>query len=128
MRPIFVMPSGSILPDNIGLQLVDDGPFLSKLWQASELDMPAMRLTSEELVALVEKPHLFGLDLISIAAIPGGRYDVVWSTYTAALRRVTLDTLAGELEQIKKQLADRPLETEPQASKSIEADNFYMDE
>lgn len=111
VRPMIVVPSGVILPTNLNVPFINEGSFLEKVQASMEERVAITQLTTEELIALVEKPHLFGIDVIALVGVPGGRYDAVWSSYTAPLRRVSLETLEGE---VKKILAtDAPTEPPP---------------
>lgn len=106
MKPIIAVPKGSIVPAGIDVPLISEGTFLEKLWANTEHQIAIMLLTTEELIALVEKPHLFGIDVIALVGVPGGRYDAIWSQYIAPLRRVSLDTLDAEVQSLRKSAAD----------------------
>lgn len=108
MKPIIAVPRGAIVPANIEVPLITEGTFIEKLVQNTEHIIAIAQLTTEELIALVEKPHLFGVDVIALVGVPGGKYDAVWSSYTAPLRRVSLDTLDGEIKTVMAQAAAEP--------------------
>lgn len=105
VKPMIVAPQGSILPTNLGVPIISEGTFLEKIVANNSHDVAIALLTVEELIALVEKPHLFGIDVVALVGVPGGRYDAVWSSYVAPLRRVSLDTLPAELKKIQAQVA-----------------------
>lgn len=100
MKPVIAVPKGSIVPVNIEVPVITDGTFIEKLVANTEHVIAIVMLTTEELIALVEKPHLFGVDVIALVGVPGGKYDAVWSSYTAPLRRVSLDTLDAEIKTV----------------------------
>lgn len=122
-KPLIAVPEGSILPTDLPVTVIPaEHTFIEKLVLCDEADIAVAVLELEELVALVEKPHLFGLDVIGLIGVPGGKYDAVWGMYMTPLRRVTLDTLRGEVEKIlaaehkgKDKIPDRepPLRTLP---------------
>lgn len=101
VKPMIVCPVGSILPENLTIPKVDQGTFLEKVQASMDHPICVTLLTTEELIALVEKPHLFGIDAIALIGVPGGRYDAVWSSYVAPLRRVSLETLDAEVKKIQ---------------------------
>lgn len=100
MKPVIAVPRGAIVPANIEVPFVNEGTFIEKLVANTEHVIAIVQLTTEELIALVEKPHLFGVDVIALVGVPGGKYDAVWSSYTAPLRRVSLDTLDAEIKAV----------------------------
>lgn len=100
MKPIIAVPKGAIIPANIEVPIITEGTFIEKLVENAQHVIAIVQLTTEELIALVEKPHLFGVDVIALVGVPGGKYDAVWSSYTAPLRRVSLDTLDGEVKTV----------------------------
>lgn len=100
MKPVIAVPRGSILPTDLDVPVITEGSFLEKMYENMQHKVALVVLTTEELIVLVEKPHLFGLDVIALVGVPGGRYDAVWSSYIAPLKRVSLDTLKGELRKI----------------------------
>lgn len=100
VKPVIAVPVGAILPDNLGVPVITEGTFLEKLAANSAEKIAIVALTTEELIALVEKPHLFGTDVVALVGAPGGRYDAVWSSYIAPLRRISLETLNGEIKKI----------------------------
>lgn len=102
MKPVIAVPKGSIVPAGIDVPVIADGTFIEKLVANGEHQIAILMLTTEELIALVEKPHLFGIDVIALVGVPGGRYDAVWSQYIAPLRRVSLDTLDAEVQALRK--------------------------
>lgn len=103
MKPVIAVPTQAILPEDLPIPVIREGSFLDKLIENREHSVAIMMLTVEELIALVSKPQLFGLDVIALVGVPGGRYDAVWSSYIAALRRVSLDTLEAEVSRIEKE-------------------------
>lgn len=100
VKPVIAVPRGSILPTDLDVPVITEGTFLEKMYENMQHKVALVILTTEELIVLVEKPHLFGLDVIALVGVPGGRYDAVWSSYIAPLKRVSLDTLKGELRKI----------------------------
>lgn len=110
VKPMIVVPTGAILPANLGIPVITEGSFLEKIVANNSEKVAIVSLTVEELIALVEKPHLFGIDVVALVGVPGGRYDAVWSSYVAPLRRVSLDTLQAEIKRI---LAEVEKLTEP---------------
>lgn len=100
VKPVIAVPRGSILPTDLDVPAIMEGTFLEKMYENMQHKVALVVLTTEELIVLVEKPHLFGLDVIALVGVPGGRYDAVWSSYIAPLKRVSLDTLKGELRKI----------------------------
>lgn len=100
MKPVIAVPKGSILPSTIEIPIIEQGTFIEKLVANAESKIAIVVLTTEELIALVEKPHLFGVDVIALVGVPGGRYDAVWSSYVAPLRRLSLETLDSEVKKI----------------------------
>lgn len=114
VKPMIVCPMGSILPQNITAPVIAEGTFLEKITANNAEQIAIVLLTTEELIALVEKPHLFGIDVIALVGVPGGRYDAVWSTYVAPLRRVSLETLDAEIQKIRQD-ADRPAGPKPRS-------------
>lgn len=100
VKPLIAVPRGSILPADLETPVITEGSFLEKMFENTRHKIAITYLTTEELIALVEKPHLFGTDVIALVGVPGGRYDAVWSSYIAPLRRISLETLAGETRKI----------------------------
>jgi len=100
VKPVIAVPQGSILPENLEIPIISEGTFIEKLVANAAEKIAVMVLSTEELIALVEKPHLFGVDVLALVGVPGGRYDAVWSTYIAPLKRVSLETLESELRKI----------------------------
>lgn len=100
VKPVIAVPRGSILPTDLEIPIITEGSFLEKMYENMNHKIAIVVLTTEELIVLVEKPHLFGLDVVALVGVPGGRYDAVWSSYIAPLKRVSLDTLAGEVRKI----------------------------
>lgn len=100
MKPVIAVPRGAIVPADIEVPFINEGTFVEKLVANTEHVIAIVQLTTEELIALVEKPHLFGVDVIALVGVPGGKYDAVWSSYTAPLRRVSLDTLDAEIKAV----------------------------
>lgn len=100
VKPVIAVPKGSILPADIECPVITEGTFLEKMWENLQHKVAILALSTEELIILVEKPHLFGIDVVALVGVPGGRYDAVWSSYIAPLRRVSLDTLSAELRTI----------------------------
>jgi len=101
VKPMIVAPLGSILPGNLTIPAITEGTFLEKIDANMQQDIAVTLLTTEELIALVEKPHLFGIDVIALVGVPGGRYDAVWSSYIAPLRRISLETLDSEVKKLR---------------------------
>lgn len=122
MKPVIAVPKGAIVPSNIDVPLIEDGTFIDKLVENGQQQIAVISLTTEELIALVEKPHLFGLDVIALVGVPGGRYDAIWSSYIAPLRRVSLDTLDAEIQAIRKTAVNDP-DPEPKVTPAVPADN-----
>lgn len=114
VKPMIVCPIGAILPANITIPVITEGTFLEKVHANMEHKIAIVILTTEELIALVEKPHLFGIDVIALVGVPGGRYDAIWSTYVAPLRRISLETLDAEVKTIEA-AADAPPEPRPRS-------------
>lgn len=108
MKPIIAVPKGAIVPANIEVPVITEGTFIEKLVENASHIISIVQLSTEELIALVEKPHLFGVDVIALVGVPGGRYDAVWSSYTAPLRRVSLDTLDSEVKAVLAKAAAEP--------------------
>lgn len=100
VKPVIAVPKGSILPADLDCPTITEGSFLEKLIQNMDQKVAIVELSTEELIALVEKPHLFGIDVVALVGVPGGRYDAVWASYIAPLRRVSLDTLSSEIKKI----------------------------
>lgn len=100
VKPVIAVPVGSILPENLEVPVIKEGSFLEKLVANAQEKIAIVVLSTEELIALVEKPHLFGTDVVALVGVPGGRYDAVWSSYVAPLRRLSLDTLGAEVRRI----------------------------
>lgn len=110
MKPVIAVPRGAIVPANIEVPFINEGTFVEKLVANTEHVIAIVQLTTEELIALVEKPHLFGVDVIALVGVPGGKYDAVWSSYTAPLRRVSLDTLDAEIKAVMAKHSATPSE------------------
>lgn len=108
VKPVIAVPRGAILPADLDVPIITEGSFLEKMYENMQHKVALVVLTTEELIVLVEKPHLFGLDVIALVGVPGGRYDAVWSSYIAPLKRVSLDTLKGELRKIVETAPDTP--------------------
>lgn len=108
MKPVIAVPRGAIVPANIEVPIITEGTFIEKLVENTQHVISIVQLTTEELIALVEKPHLFGVDVIALVGVPGGKYDAIWSSYTAPLRRVSLDTLDSEVKTVLAQAAAEP--------------------
>lgn len=106
MKPVIAVPRGTILPGTLEVPVITDGTFIEKLVENSKHPIAIMALTTEELIALVEKPHLFGVDVVALVGAPGGRYDAVWSSYIAPLRRLSLETLDAEIKKILAQTSE----------------------
>lgn len=100
VKPVIAVPRGSILPATLEVPIIAEGSFLEKMFANLEEKIAIVVLTTEELIVLVEKPHLFGIDVIALVGVPGGRYDAVWSSYVAPLKRMSLDTLSSEVKKI----------------------------
>lgn len=100
MKPVIAVPVGAILPVDLSVPTIVEGSFLEKMFANMQEKVAVMVLTTEELIALVEKPHLFGTDVIALVGVPGGRYDAVWSSYVAPLKRLSLETFEGEVAKI----------------------------
>lgn len=111
VKPVIAVPKGSILPANLEVPVIADGTFLEKMFANLEHRIAIVVLSTEELIVLVEKPHLFGIDVVALIGVPGGRYDAVWSSYVAPLKRISLDTMSAEVKRILEA-------TEVDASKS----------
>lgn len=124
VKPVIAVPKGSILPADIECPLILEGTFLEKMWANAAERVAIVMLSTEELIVLVEKPHLFGIDVIALVGVPGGRYDAVWSSYIAPLQRVSLDTLHGELQKILKATED----TTPAEDKALHSPRLPLDE
>lgn len=86
--------------------MISEGSFIEKLVANAEVELAVIVLSTEELITLVEKPHLFGTDVVALVGVPGGRYDAIWSSYIAPLRRVSLDTFDAEVKKLKEK--ERP--------------------
>lgn len=108
MKPVLAVPKGAIIPANVEVPVITEGTFIEKLVENSSHVIAIVQLSTEELVALVEKPHLFGIDVIALVGVPGGKYDAVWSSYTAPLRRVSLDTLDAEVKAVMARASAEP--------------------
>lgn len=108
MKPVIAVPRGSIVPANIEVPVITEGTFVEKLVENGQHIISIVQLTTEELIVLVEKPHLFGVDVIALVGVPGGKYDAIWSSYTAPLRRVSLDTLDAEVKAVLAKAAAEP--------------------
>lgn len=119
VKPMIVAPRGAILPENLGIPIIIEGTFMEKVFANQQERIAVCLLTTEELIALVEKPHLFGIDVIALVGVPGGRYDAVWSSYTAPLRRVSIETLDSE---VKKILAEEQASSELQQTPRLPTD------
>lgn len=113
MKPVLAVPKSAIIPANVEVPVITEGTFIEKLVENSNHVIAIVQLSTEELIALVEKPHLFGIDVIALVGVPGGKYDAVWSSYTAPLRRVSLDTLDAEVKAVMARASAEP--TEPVA-------------
>jgi hypothetical protein len=100
VKPVIAVPKGSILPGTLEIPVITEGTFLEKMYANLDHRIAIVVLTTEELIVLVEKPHLFGIDVIALVGVPGGRYDAVWSSYVAPLKRISLDTLSAEVKKI----------------------------
>lgn len=100
LKPVIAVPVDALVPADIGIPFINEGSFLEKLNANNAEDVSILGLTVEELIALVEKPHLFGTDVIALTGLPGARYDAVWSSYIAPLRRLTLESFKPELKKI----------------------------
>lgn len=100
MKPVIAVPKGSILPANLEVPVISEGTFLEKMFANLEHRIAIVVLSTEELIVLVEKPHLFGIDVVALIGVPGGRYDAVWSSYVAPLKRISLDTMSSEVKKI----------------------------
>lgn len=108
MKPVLAVPKGAIIPANVEVPVITEGTFIEKLVENSNHVIAIVQLSTEELIALVEKPHLFGIDVIALVGVPGGKYDAVWSSYTAPLRRVSLDTLDAEVKAVMARASAEP--------------------
>lgn len=108
MKPVLAVPKGAIIPANVEVPVITEGTFIEKLVENSNHIIAIVQLSTEELIALVEKPHLFGIDVIALVGAPGGKYDAVWSSYTAPLRRVSLDTLDAEVKAVMARASAEP--------------------
>lgn len=115
VKPMIVCPMGSILPESLPIPKIAEGTFLEKIHASLEQEICVTMLTTEELIALVEKPHLFGIDAIALIGAPGGRYDAIWSSYVAPLRRVSLDTLDAEVKKILEHTAKEHAQPRPRS-------------
>lgn len=100
LKPVIAVPADALVPADIGIPFIHEGTFLEKLNANNAAPVAILGLTVEELIALVEKPHLFGTDVIALTGLPGARYDAVWSSYIAPLRRLTLESFGPELKKI----------------------------
>lgn len=100
VKPVIAVPKGSILPATLEVPVISEGTFLEKMFANLEHRIAIVVLSTEELIVLVEKPHLFGIDVIALIGVPGGRYDAVWSSYVAPLKRISLDTISAEVKKI----------------------------
>lgn len=107
VKPVIAVPRGSILPATLEVPVIQEGTFLEKMVANMDQKIAVVMLTTEELIVLVERPHLFGIDVIALVGVPGGRYDAVWSNYIAPLRRVSLETLDAEVKKILAATADQ---------------------
>lgn len=128
MKPIIAVPRGSILPANLEVPLISEGTFIEKLVENSKHKIAIAALTTEELIALVEKPHLFGVDVVALVGAPGGRYDAVWSSYIAPLRRLSLETLGSEVRRILDASPDDERNTSQIANRLPEDDARLTDD
>lgn len=108
MKPVLAVPKSAIIPANVEVPVITEGTFIEKLVENSNHVIAIVQLSTEELIALVEKPHLFGIDVIALVGVPGGKYDAVWSSYTAPLRRVSLDTLDAEVKAVMARASAEP--------------------
>lgn len=115
MKPVLTVPKGAIIPAKVEVPVITEGTFIEKLVENSNHVIAIVQLSTEELIALVEKPHLFGLDVIALVGVPGGKYDAVWSSYTAPLRRVSLDTLDAEVKAVRARAIAEPTKPAPVA-------------
>lgn len=113
MKPVIAVPKGSILPANLPVPIIETGTFIEKLVANSAEKLAIVMLSTEELICLVEKPHLFGIDVVALVGVPGGRYDAIWSTYIAPLRRLSLETLDAEVRKILEAIPDEPIMARP---------------
>jgi len=126
VKPVIAVPVGAVMPADLPVPYITDGSFLEKLSQNTEHPITIVQLTVEELIALVEKPHLFGIDVIGLVGVPGGRYDAVWSSYIAPLKRVSLDTLKGELTKLLASAAsDAPESADEHAKRLFAKDSSF---
>lgn len=132
VKPVIAVPRGAILPADLDIPVITEGTFLEKMYENLEHRIAIVTLTTEELIVLVERPHLFGIDVVALVGVPGGRYDAVWSSYTAALKRVSLDTMTAEVRKIlettedpSSKLAHRPRvpETDRPTSESAQSED-----
>lgn len=108
MKPIIAVPKGAIIPANVDVPVITEGSFVEKIVENANHVIAIVQLSTEELICLVEKPHLFGIDVIALVGVPGGKYDAVWSSYTAPLRRVSLDTLDAEVKAVMARASAEP--------------------
>lgn len=123
MKPVIAVPKGAILPSTIEIPVITDGTFVEKLVANAEHRIAIVALSTEELIALVEKPHLFGVDVVALVGVPGGRYDAIWSSYIAPLRRLSLDTLDAEVKKILAQPEDPAATKVPPAAPATTDDD-----
>lgn len=126
VKPVIAVPKGSILPATLEVPVIAEGTFLEKMFANLEPRIAVVVLTTEELIVLVEKPHLFGIDVIALVGVPGGRYDAIWSSYTAPLKRVSLETLEAEVRKILD--TPEPPDSKPRFAPRLPADQGGEDE
>lgn len=99
-NPILIAPTGSILPSNHQLNVIVNDDLCSAIIQADLQDVPFMTITTAQLQALITFPDVFRRTFIVVEFLDGGKYDVLWTSLTTGLEKVSslmLSKTASEL-------------------------------
>jgi len=105
MYKLIIAPEKAIIPEDIGFPVIEADNLVEKIYAGKGQEV-IVAVNSRELQLLVEYRDIMHVEVRAIIGLTGALYNTIWNTYVSTMKRVTVDNLRTEAQELNNSKSD----------------------
>lgn len=105
MYKLIIAPEKAVIPEDVGFPVIEADNLIEKIYASKDQEV-VISVNSRELQLLVEYRDILHVEVRAIIGLTGALYNTIWNTYVSTMKRVTVDNLRTESQELNDSKSD----------------------